>query len=69
MDKNAILQSLDAAINRLQQARRLLAGDHGSSPALSNGRRRRRRMSAEARARIAASQKARWERVKAAKNK
>jgi len=69
MNKAAIIHSLDAEIERLTQARQLLAGNDGRPPKVSNGRRRRRHMSAEARARIAAAQRARWARVKAGKKK
>jgi DNA polymerase/3'-5' exonuclease PolX len=63
MDKAAIIQSLDAEIERLKQARHVLAGND-TVATVGNGR-RRRRMSADARARIAAAQKARWARVRA----
>jgi hypothetical protein len=63
MNKAEILQSLDAEIERLTQVRQLLTGNDGALPVASNGR----RMSAEARARIAAAQRARWARVKAKK--
>lgn len=68
-NRNTILHWLDAEISRLQQARQLLGGHDGPFPMVANGRRRTRHMSAEARARIAASQRARWARVKASKKK
>jgi hypothetical protein len=58
-----ILQQLDQQINQLKQARQILAGGdaHGMrSSTLASGRRGRRHMSAAARARISAAQKARW---------
>lgn len=65
MDKNDIIQELDSETSRLQQARQLLASQDGFLPMLSSGRRRRRHMSAEARVRISATQRARWAWVKA----
>jgi hypothetical protein len=74
MDTTEIIQTIDAEIARLEQARELLNG-HVSAPA-KRGRtassttvtiskpRKRRVISAEGRARIAAAQKARWAKVK-----
>jgi len=59
MDTTQLLSSIDSEISRLQQARALLAGqdDH-----VERGRKpgKKRTMSADARARIAAAQKKRW---------
>jgi hypothetical protein len=73
MDKATILNSLDAEIQRLQRARDLLSDEPKSAKrgAVRNrtARRKRRRMSAEARAKIAAAQKKRWAALKSAKKK
>jgi hypothetical protein len=50
MDTKQVLAELDAEIARLEQVRRLLAG----------GRKPKRTMSAEGRARVAAAQRKRW---------
>jgi hypothetical protein len=70
MNKAAVLAFIDAEIERLTQARQLLAsGDSGSFGLGRPGRgfragvggfRRRRHMSAEARRRISEAQKRRW---------
>jgi len=64
MSVEQVIEAIDKEIQRLQQARALLnnpgATSNGSGP---------RTMSAASRARIAASQRARWARVKAAKKK
>jgi hypothetical protein len=67
MNKEMVLAFLDAEIQRLQQARELLAAgnvrDHRTRAfRLSGlgGTRRRRHMSAEARRRISEAQKKRW---------
>jgi hypothetical protein len=71
MSTAEILKELDAEIARLTQARSLLAGAEGG---MSGGSRRasltphkKRVMSAEARARIAAAQRKRWAKQKAGK--
>jgi hypothetical protein len=75
MDRREIIQELDAEIERLTSARRLLSGYKvtATAPApVSSGRERkrgRRRMSAEGRARIAAAQRARWAKLKGTKKK
>jgi hypothetical protein len=73
MNKVTILNSLDAEIQRLQRARELLSDEpkSGKRAAVTNRtpRRKRRRMSAEARAKIAAAQKKRWAALKSAKKK
>jgi hypothetical protein len=70
MDTAEIIQTIDAEIARLEQARELLNGHVGvpvkrgrtASPATATITRPRKRkmISAEGRARIAAAQKARW---------
>jgi len=64
MNLQAIIQSIDAEIGRLQQARAILGG-----AGLTAIRRRQRHMSAAVKARIAASQRARWAKVKSAQKK
>lgn len=69
MELKEILAALDDEISRLKQVRSLLAGADGhvtqSATSFAFGAnqtapRKRRRMSAKARARIAAAQKKRW---------
>lgn len=80
MQVNEILNEIDREIERLQQARNLLAGSTGakagrrgpraatSAPAAPKKRGGKRRMTAEGRRRISEALKARWaERKKAAK--
>lgn len=67
MNVSHILSEIDSEISRLQQVRALLARD-GFSGAIAN-RPRKRRLSSEARARIAAAQKARWAKQKKAAKK
>jgi hypothetical protein len=74
-----ILSEIDAEIARLQQARQLLSGTPvkrgPGRPRILKGtvkpapKKKRGRMSAEGRARIAAAQKARWAKVKKATGK
>jgi hypothetical protein len=69
METSQILAAIDAEIERLQRARTLLSGDiagkrgpdrqKGSSTAS-----KRRQISPEGRARIAAAQRARWAKTK-----
>jgi hypothetical protein len=78
MNTNEILRQIDAEISRLQRARDLFAG-RGAATARRTRRkagrpaarppaaRKRRRISAEGRARIAAAQKRRWAKQKQAK--
>jgi len=62
MNTTELLSSIDFEISRLRQARALLAGQNGQVLAGNrmSGARRRRKMSAEARARIGAATKERW---------
>jgi hypothetical protein len=69
MDTTEIIQTIDAEIARLEKARALLSGHTttpkrgrpiSSKPVATTKPLKRRKMSAEGRARIAAAQKARW---------
>ena len=73
MSREQILSAIDEEISKLQQARKLLQSSGGSKlvsglSSSGNGRktRARRTLSPEARARIAAAQKRRWAKQKAA---
>jgi hypothetical protein len=68
MEMNGILAEIDAEIQKLEQVRAILTGKdgHHESKIPSAGRKKRRRLSPEARARIAAAQKARWAKIKKA---
>jgi hypothetical protein len=73
MNLNSIVAEIDAEISKLQQARRLLAGltaagttSSGTTNAVLKGR-KRKKMSAAARAKISAAQKKRWAKTKYAK--
>ncbi|KAA6465332.1 hypothetical protein DYQ86_05160 [Acidobacteria bacterium AB60] len=68
MEMTGILGEIDSEIRRLEQVRAILTGKdghRGSKPPASP--RKKRRLSAEARARISAAQKARWARNKTSK--
>ena len=78
MGLNEIVAALDDEINRLEQVRSLLAGAKGNvnhaATSFAFGAnhaepRKRRHLSAEARARIAAAQKKRWAAQKKAAKK
>lgn len=73
MSLDHLLFAIDGEITRLQQARALLAGTSTASrdgkPAAPSERRVRRRLSAEARARIAEAQRKRWAAQKKAATK
>jgi hypothetical protein len=69
MGLNEIVAALDDEISRLEQVRSLLAGTRGNVTQAATSfafganqgkTRKRRRLSAEARARISAAQKKRW---------
>ena len=69
METKGVLAEIDAEIRRLEQVRALLIGDakdgrRGRKPAKSMPK--KRRLSPEARARIAAAQKARWAKARRA---
>ena len=57
MSLNELISSIDAEIARMQQARGLLTA---YSSEAAKPKRRKRKVSAEARARMAAAQKKRW---------
>jgi len=69
MDYSRVVAEIDSEIKRLQQARKLLTGSDMRGHSFASGNRtssrRARRLSAAARARISAAQKARWARVRA----
>jgi len=67
MDTSQLVSEIDSEIARLQQARALLAGAGSSTHAKSP--RKKHTLSPEARARIAAAQKRRWAKQKAAAKK
>lgn len=74
MDTSALIGDIDDEIARLRQAKALLAGDGAARGARAGrpagfhatGPRKKRRLSAEARAKIAAAQRKRWAKQKAA---
>lgn len=65
MDTASVLAQIDAEIAKLQQARAMLVGTQ--SKVAAPKKTGRRRLSAEARKRIADAQRARWAKVKAKK--
>jgi hypothetical protein len=82
MDVSAILSSIDAELSRLQQARNLLAGPAATVKRRGRPKKsetvlattkaakkavKKRTMSPEGRARVAAAQKARWAATKSGK--
>jgi len=67
MDTAQLISEIDSEISRLQQARAILAGVGSAINAKSP--RKRRILSPEARARIAAAQKRRWAKQKGAAKK
>jgi len=69
MDTISVLAQIDAEIAKLQQARAVLAGNDGVKgiTAAAPKKKAMRRLSAEARKRIADAQRARWAKVKAKK--
>ena len=65
MNTNEIVDAIDKEIARLQQVRSLLAGSQSPVRAAKTIRRAKKRvMSPEGRARIAAAQRARWAKQK-----
>jgi len=69
MDTSKLVADIDAEIERLQQARALLNGAEAKRKpgrAANSTSPKKRTMSAEGRARIAAAQKARWAKAKKA---
>jgi hypothetical protein len=67
MTLDTILASLDSEIAQLKLARALLSGDGTKKTATASPVRKRRKMSAASRKKIAAAQKARWAKQKATK--
>jgi hypothetical protein len=67
MTIDKILASIDAEIAQLKQARALLSGDGTKKRATAAPIRKRRKMSAAGRKRIADAQRKRWAKQKAAK--
>ena len=68
MTTDNILASIDSEISRLKQVRALLSPDGAKKKTTSAAPvRKRRKMSAAARMKIAAAQKARWAKQKATK--
>ena len=67
MEVTQIVEELDAEIARLRQVRNLLAGDGSRGSSGGKAVRKHHTMSAEARGRIAAAQRRRWAKQKAAK--
>ena len=61
MEMRLLLAEIDEELNRLKQARALLAGTSDAKHAAATKKKTgRRKMSAEGRARIVAAQKKRW---------
>jgi hypothetical protein len=67
MDASLLIAEIDSEISRLQQVRALLTGA-GSTSGMKRPR-KKRTLSPEARARIAAAQKLRWAKQKGAAKK
>jgi len=75
MTTESIIQAIDTQIVRLQEVRTILSGistlvvkrRRGRPPALLTATPKKRKLSPEGRAKIAAAQKKRWAAVKAAK--
>ena len=71
MTREELVAAVDEEISRLEKVRALLQSSGGSRLAgasFGNRPRKKRVLSAEARARIAAAQKRRWAKQKAAQN-
>ena len=69
MSREQLIAAVDEEIARLEKVRALLQSDGGarvSTTSFGNRPRKKRVLSAEARARIAAAQKLRWAKQKAA---
>jgi hypothetical protein len=64
MTISVVLSQIDIEIAKLQQARKLLAGNVVGNGRATKPARKKRTMSAAGRARIAAAQRARWAKVK-----
>jgi hypothetical protein len=70
MTREELVAAVDEEISRLEKVRALLASTGGSriSASFGNRPRKKRVLSADARARIAAAQRRRWAKQKAAQN-
>jgi len=70
MTREELVAAVDEEISRLEKVRALLQSTGGSriSSSFGNKPRKKRVLSADARARIAAAQKRRWAKQKAAQN-
>jgi hypothetical protein len=66
METRQIIVEIDAEIGRLRQARALLGGRETGNGLITRRARKKRTMSVEGRARIAAAQRARWAKQKRA---
>lgn len=70
MDKSEVVKALKKEVRHLQQAITLLEGENAEASSPSENpfptiiRRKRKKMSTEARAKISAAQKARWAKTK-----
>lgn len=64
METRQIIAGIDEEISRLQQVKKLLSGGGGENIPSLHKVRKKRTMSAEGRARIAAAQRARWAKKK-----
>ena len=65
MEMTSLIAAIDAELSKLKQARKLLAGTAAAQPSAtpakkSGVRKKKRKLSAEARERIAAAQRKRW---------
>jgi hypothetical protein len=69
MTTDKILASIDAEISRLKQGRALLSTDGTKNTTATSPIRKRRKMSAASRKKIADAQRKRWAKQKAAVNK
>lgn len=67
MDTQSIIEQIDSEISRLTQARALLANLGKTATKAATKKRAKRKLSVEARKRIADAQRARWAKVKAKK--
>lgn len=72
MSREELIAAIDDEISRLEKVRALLQSNDGSrlaAPSFGNRPRKKRVLSADARARIAAAQKRRWAKQKAGQAK
>jgi hypothetical protein len=69
MNVSEIVLAIDGQIAKLEQAKAMLSDTTSSTATKSVGRKKRRKMSAAGRAKIAAAQRTRWAKVKRAAKK